>query len=78
MNKKAHSNPKSLNWVISLVVIIVLSAGVIFGSKLLYDNTSHISSTVATANQSTEESTDVQAGATAAAADTSSSASPVA
>lgn len=37
MKKNAHFNPKSLNWVISLVVMIVLCAGVIFGSKALYD-----------------------------------------
>lgn len=35
--KKAHSNPRSLNWIISLVVIIILSAGVIFGSNFLYN-----------------------------------------
>lgn len=37
MNKKAHFNPKSLTWIISLVIMIVLCAGVIFGSKALYD-----------------------------------------
>lgn len=37
MNKKAHFNPKSLTWLISLVVMIVLCVGVIFGSKALYD-----------------------------------------
>ncbi len=37
MNKKAHFNPKSLTWLISLAVMIVLCAGVIFGSKALYD-----------------------------------------
>lgn len=30
MSSKAHFNPKSLKWIISLVVMIVLSAGVIF------------------------------------------------
>lgn len=37
MNKKAHFNPKSLTWIISLVIMIVLCAAVIFGSKALYD-----------------------------------------
>lgn len=36
MNKKAHFNPKSMTWVISLVVMIILTVGVIFGSKALY------------------------------------------
>lgn len=35
MNSKAHFNPKSMNWLISLAVMIVLSAGVIFGSKAI-------------------------------------------
>ena len=37
MKKSAHFNPKSLNWIVSLVIIIVLCVGVIFGSKALYD-----------------------------------------
>ena len=37
MKSKAHFNPKSLTWLISLVVMIVLCVGVIFGSKALYD-----------------------------------------
>lgn len=32
MAKKAHSNPKSLNWLISLAVMLVLSACVIVGT----------------------------------------------
>lgn len=32
MNKNAHANPKSLKWIISLVIMLVLSAGVIFGT----------------------------------------------
>lgn len=36
MTKKAHFNPKSLTWLISLAVMIVVSVGVIFGSKALY------------------------------------------
>lgn len=32
MSKKAHYNPKSLTWIISVVVMIVLSVGVIFGT----------------------------------------------
>ncbi|MDE5974772.1 MAG: FMN-binding protein [Eubacterium sp.] len=35
MNSKAHFNPKSMKWLISLAVMIVLSAGVIFGSKAI-------------------------------------------
>lgn len=35
MNNKAHFNPKSMTWVISLVVMIIISAGVIFGSSAL-------------------------------------------
>ena len=37
MNSKAHFNPKSMKWLISLAVMIVLSAGVIFGSKAIDD-----------------------------------------
>ncbi|MDD6727971.1 MAG: FMN-binding protein [Eubacteriales bacterium] len=37
MNKKAHFNPKSFTWVISLVVMIIVTVGMIFGSKALYD-----------------------------------------
>lgn len=36
MNKKAHFNPKSTTWLISLVIMIIVSAGVIFGSKAIY------------------------------------------
>lgn len=32
MSSKAHFNPKSMKWLISLAVMIILSAGVIFGS----------------------------------------------
>lgn len=35
MNSKAHFNPKSMKWLISLAVMIVLSVGVIFGSKAI-------------------------------------------
>lgn len=35
MNKKAHFNPKSLTWLISLAIMIILSVGVIFGSKAI-------------------------------------------
>ena len=35
MNSKAHFNPKSMKWLISLAVMIVLSAGVIFGSRAI-------------------------------------------
>lgn len=31
-NNKAHFNPKSMTWIISLAVMIILSAGVIFAS----------------------------------------------
>lgn len=37
MSKKAHFNPKSMTWLISLAVMIVVCVGVIFGSKALYD-----------------------------------------
>lgn len=37
MNKSKHFNPKSLTWLISLAVMIVLCVGVIFGSKALYE-----------------------------------------
>lgn len=73
MNKNAHSNPKSLSWIISLVVIIVLSGAIIFGSKVVYDNTKHTSSSVSVAVDDESEaenggadasqSADVQAGA---------------
>lgn len=36
MNNKAHFNPKSMTWIISLVIMIILTAGVIFGSKAVY------------------------------------------
>ena len=35
MNSKAHFNTKSMKWLISLAVMIVLSAGVIFGSRAI-------------------------------------------
>ncbi len=35
MNSKAHFNPKSTKWLISLAVMIVLSADVIFGSQAI-------------------------------------------
>lgn len=35
--KKAHFNPKSLSWLISLAVMIVVCVGVIFGSKAIFD-----------------------------------------
>lgn len=37
MKKSAHFNPKSLDWIISLVVMIIVCVGVIFGSKALHD-----------------------------------------
>lgn len=37
MNKKAHFNPNSLKWLISLAVMAVVSAGVVFGSQAIYD-----------------------------------------
>lgn len=37
MKEKAHFNPKSFTWIISLVVMIVLCVGVIFGSKAIYN-----------------------------------------
>ncbi len=37
MKANAHFNPKSVKWIISLAVMILVSAGVIFGSKALYD-----------------------------------------
>lgn len=37
MKKTAHFNPKSLNWIISLIIIVILCVGVIFGSKAIYD-----------------------------------------
>lgn len=36
MNNKAHFNPKSMTWIISLVIMIILTVGVIFGSKAVY------------------------------------------
>ena len=33
--KKAHFNPKSVTWLISLAVMIVISAGVIFGTQAI-------------------------------------------
>lgn len=35
MSNQAHFNPKSMKWLISLAVMIVLSAGVIFGSQAI-------------------------------------------
>lgn len=49
MSKKAHFNPKSLNWLISLAVMIVVSVAVVFGSKVIYD----------VANSKYDESVDV-------------------
>lgn len=37
MSKKAHFNPKSMTWILSLVVMIIVCVGVIFGSKAIYD-----------------------------------------
>lgn len=37
MSKKAHFNPKSLTWILSFVVMIIVCVGVIFGSKAIYD-----------------------------------------
>ena len=37
MKQKAHFNPKSKLWIISLVVMIILSAAVIFGTNAIYD-----------------------------------------
>ncbi|MCI9639782.1 FMN-binding protein [Anaerovoracaceae bacterium 41-7] len=36
MKQSAHFNPKSTSWVISLVVMIAVSAAVIFGSEAIY------------------------------------------
>lgn len=36
MKAKAHYNPKSASWVISLVIMLVVAAAVIFGSKAIY------------------------------------------
>ncbi|MGN0533436.1 MAG: FMN-binding protein [Eubacterium sp.] len=33
--KKAHFNPKSVTWLISLAVMIIISAGVIFGTQAI-------------------------------------------
>ena len=35
MSKNAHFNPKSFSWLISLAVMIALSAGVVFGSQAI-------------------------------------------
>lgn len=37
MKQKAHFNPKSNVWIISLVVMIILSVAVIFATKAIYD-----------------------------------------
>lgn len=37
MSSKAHFNPKSMSWIISLIIMIIVCAGVIFGSKAIYD-----------------------------------------
>ncbi len=37
MSNKAHFNPKSTKWLISLAIMIVLCVGVIFGSSALYN-----------------------------------------
>lgn len=37
MKEKAHFNPKSATWVISLVVMIIVSVAVVFGSKAIYN-----------------------------------------
>lgn len=37
MKKNAHFNPKSMTWLISLIVMIVISVGVVFGSQALSD-----------------------------------------
>lgn len=36
MKQSAHFNPKSTSWVISLIVMIAVSAAVIFGSEAIY------------------------------------------
>ncbi|MGC2872916.1 FMN-binding protein [Ihubacter sp. mB4P-1] len=36
MKQNAHFNPKSSGWVISLVVMIAISAAVVFGSEAIY------------------------------------------
>ncbi len=36
MKQNAHFNPKSSSWVISLVVMIAISAAVVFGSEAIY------------------------------------------
>ena len=35
MNKKAHSNPKSNAWLIYFAIMLVISAGVVFGSSAI-------------------------------------------
>lgn len=37
MSKKAHFNPKSFTWLISLAVMIVLCVGVIVGSRAIFN-----------------------------------------
>lgn len=37
MKEKAHFNPKSFTWIISLAIMIVLCVGVIFASKAIYN-----------------------------------------
>lgn len=36
--KKPHFNPKSKSWIISLIIMIIVSIAVVFGSKAVYDN----------------------------------------
>ncbi len=36
MKQNAHFNPKSSSWIISLVVMIAISAAVVFGSEAIY------------------------------------------
>lgn len=37
MKQKAHFNPKSKLWIISLAVMLVISVGVVFGTNAIYD-----------------------------------------
>lgn len=36
MKKQPHFNPKSKNWIISLIIMIIVSLAVIFGADALY------------------------------------------
>lgn len=36
--KKPHFDPKSKNWIISLIIMIIVSVAVIFGSQAIYNH----------------------------------------